>query len=219
VNAVQQSSIRVETRDSHLHVVLNRSPVNAFTVDMLEQFTAVLSTFEADSRPLVLTGAGRTFSAGYDMKQAVSGPATLALAHRCVAALQARRSPVIAAVEGAAVGLGLVLAMSADLLVVARDARLGMPEVLLGIVGDVDSLRRYLPELWVRRICLLGGLHSPQDLHLDVAGAVLCDPGGTVDIATSIAEGMAREDLESCMRTKRRLAEPVVHGGSSAAHR
>src|SRR6202011_2684170 len=95
----------------------------------------------------------------------------------CVDALLRHQGPIVAAVDGAAVGVGLLLAMSADFLVIARNARLRMPEVTLGIDADPEPLRRFIPEPWVRRICLLGASVTAEDIGLGVTGAIICDAG------------------------------------------
>jgi enoyl-CoA hydratase len=101
--------------------------------------------------------------------------------------LRAHPGPVIAAVDGAAVGLGLLIAASADILVTSRNASFRMPEVVLGIASDVDGLRRVLPELWVRRLCLSGQQFTAQEMHLEAAGALVCEPGECELTADSVA--------------------------------
>ena len=103
------------------------------------------------------------------------------------------------------VGLGLLIATSADILVVSRAARLRMPEVTLGITSDVAPLRRYLPDPWIRRMCLLGDIISAEDLHLDNAGAIVCDPGRAEETVTSLLVAMTAIDADFLKRTKRGL--------------
>jgi hypothetical protein len=70
----------------------------------------------------------------------------------------------------------------------------------------VASLRRYLPEPWVRRVCLLGGLHTPEELRLDAAGAIVCDPGRAAEIAQTVAASLGQIESQSLARTKRGIA-------------
>jgi enoyl-CoA hydratase len=111
-------------------------------------------------RPILIAGGGEVFSAGFDLKEQADIETASEHASRCLTALQAHRSPVIAAVEGAAVGLGMLIATSSDILVVSRTARLRMPEVTIGITSDVAPLRRYLPEPWIRRMCSDAGANT-----------------------------------------------------------
>jgi enoyl-CoA hydratase len=202
---IPATAVRCDTNESYVRIGFDRPPVNAFTVETLVQLCDVIEAFAADARPLVLVGTGGVFSAGFDTKQDVSVETAVEHASRCLMAIQAHPTPIIAAVEGAAVGLGLLIATSADILVVSRAARLRMPEVTLGITSDVAPLRRYLPDPWIRRMCLLGDVISAEDLHLDNAGAIVCDPGRAEETATSLLVAMTAIDADFLKRTKRGL--------------
>jgi enoyl-CoA hydratase/carnithine racemase len=111
----------------------------------------------------------------------------------------------VAAVEGAAVGLGLLIATSADILVLSRSARLRMPEVTLGMASDVQPLRRFLPEGWIRRLCLLGEPCTAEQLHLDRAGVMLCEPGGADERAHVVITAARDIDADPLGEIKLRL--------------
>src|SRR5437870_429403 len=103
----------------------DRPPVNAFTEDMFAEFRALMGGLGKDPTPVLLAGANGIFSAGFDVKDpGRDGPGPRAAARECLAAIQDHPAPVVAAVEGAAVGIGLLIAASADILVVSRTARL-----------------------------------------------------------------------------------------------
>ena len=158
--------------DGVARIRFDRPPVNAFTVDMFRQLRAHLRRAGESLVPVLLTGANGRFSAGFDVNQrGLNDAATADEAHQCVAAIQDHPAPVVAAVEGAAVGIGLLIAVSADILVISRSARLGMPEVKLGIDSDAAPLRRFLPDPWIRRICLSGDTFTAADLRIDCFGA------------------------------------------------
>ena len=197
----------VEPNDAVVRLCFARPPVNAFTVAMLEDLRSVVRQLEDDPRPLLLAGAGGVFSAGFDIKQPTpsTAPKSTAAAARCLEALQSHPTPVVAAVEGAAVGLGLLIAASADILVISRDARLRMPEVTLGITSDVAPLRRFLPEPWVRRMCLLGEVFTAEQLCLDAAGAQLCDSGAAEGTAARILTAAQGIDTRFLSHTKQSL--------------
>jgi enoyl-CoA hydratase/carnithine racemase len=107
---------------------------------------------EADARCLVITGDGPVFSAGYDIgnfndESAFSEAAEKLVAHPftdAIAALDAYRFPVIAAINGHAIGGGLELAVTCDLRVAARGVRLGMPPAKIGLVYGHTGLRRFM---------------------------------------------------------------------------
>jgi len=204
----------LDQRDGVARIYFDRPPVNAFTVDMFEQFHAFLKHLADDPKPVLLTGANGMFSAGYDIKQAgVDGAAAVDAARNCVAAIQDHPAPVVAAVEGAAVGIGLLIAASADILVISRSARLRMPEVVLGIDSDVAPLRRFLPDSWIRRLCLVGETFTATDMRLDYcAGATVCEAGTTEQAAAAVLESLAGIDASFLERAKRRLTESLFNG-------
>jgi enoyl-CoA hydratase len=132
--------------------------LNALSEDMLSQLAAVvreireLGTVEGKTvRSLIVTGAGRSFVAGADVKEFLSksGDVIGALAARNIAVfsdLEALPVPVIAVVDGFALGGGNELAMSAHYRIVTENASMGQPEVKLGIIPGYGGMQR-LPRL------------------------------------------------------------------------
>jgi enoyl-CoA hydratase len=214
-NGQAASGVRLDLFDGVARICLDRPPVNAFTVDMFEQFHAFMKHVGDDPKPVLLTGANGMFSAGYDIKQPdLDGAAPVDAAQECLAAIQRHPAPVIAAVEGAAVGIGLLIATSADILVISRSARLRMPEVTLGIDSDVVPLRRFLPDPWIRRMCLAGETFTATDLRLDYcAGATVCEPGATEQAAGAVFDLLAGIEASFLGRAKRKLGESLFNRG------
>jgi len=198
----------LETRGPVAYVRFERPPVNAFNAEMLVRFREVLSDCAADLRPLVLTGTREIFSAGFDIKQPAAEIARAdELSRDVLARIQQHPAPVIAAVEGAAVGLGLLVATSADLLVVSHSAVFRMPEVTLGIDSDPGPLERFLPPAWVRRLCLTGTAHTPEDMQLAAAGVTVCDAGSALDVATALVRQFDDIDSAFFAQAKQRLRQ------------
>lgn len=146
-----------------MSVRLDRAgPVAVVTIDRPERrnaldvahvqglLDALTDAGRSDARAVVLTGAGGHFCAGADVS-AVPEPRFLATLGRVLEALVALPAPVIAAVEGAALGAGLQLAVACDLRVAAADSRFGVPAARLGLMLDHWS---------VQRVTLLAG-HGP----------------------------------------------------------
>jgi enoyl-CoA hydratase len=206
-SAPSHAGLAIDLNGPHVTIRLDRPPVNAFTIEMFGRLSDVLEELRNDSRPILIAGSKAIFSAGFDIKQDVSVQAGGAAASRCLAALQAHPAPVVTAVEGAAVGLGLLIATSSDILIISRTARIRMPEVTLGITSDVMPLRRFVPDPWIRRMCLLGEIHTAEELHLDSAGAVLVEPG-TVEAAAELQlTTLVSMNPTLLALTKRRLYE------------
>jgi enoyl-CoA hydratase/carnithine racemase len=132
------ANLRVERAGAVATVTLDRpKALNALDVATLRELLRVADALEHDVRALVITGAGKAFSAGADIGAMAAmapgeGHAYALLGHEVMARIEALEMPVIAAVNGAALGGGLELALACDLIVAADRARLGQPEINLG---------------------------------------------------------------------------------------
>jgi enoyl-CoA hydratase len=135
--------VRYEARGAAGWITLNRpDKLNAMSHALVDELAGVLRRAEADdeARVVVLTGAGRAFSAGYDMAEEVGEQIQGALAwHEILSVdvavtMQLLRlsKPTIAAVRGWCLGGGCELAMACDMVIAADDARFGEPEVRYG---------------------------------------------------------------------------------------
>jgi enoyl-CoA hydratase len=131
-------------------------PLNLLTRELLEELDAALAALEAadpgEVRAVVLTGRGdRAFSAGSHVREfeataSPGGRERLALDERVATRLACLPVPTIAAIEGNALGGGLELALCCDLRVVSERAKLGLPEVRLGVIPGAGGTQR-LPRL------------------------------------------------------------------------
>jgi enoyl-CoA hydratase len=155
--------VRTERTGSTLLITLDRpearNAVNAATATAL---AAALDALEADPtlRADVLTGEGGTFSAGMDLKAALRGESPEAEGRGFGGLTEARPDkPLIAAVEGAAMGGGFELALACDLIVAAEDSRFGLPEVKRGLIaagGGVIRLPKRIPHHLAMELLLTG---------------------------------------------------------------
>ncbi len=137
-------------------ISINHEPANALSSSVLQEFSSLLDTIldANDTRAIILHGEGRFFSAGADIKEFVEvakgdgGFSQLAEAgQQLFERIENFPIPIIAAIHGAALGGGLELAMSCHLRLVAEDAKLGLPELQLGIIpgfGGTQRLPRYI---------------------------------------------------------------------------
>src|SRR5579862_8074755 len=140
-------------RDGHVATItLNRPAVlNALNADVLERLTNALATIDADPavRAVILTGAGeRAFAAGADIGElnALAGPVDAERKARygqgVTMAIERLRVPVIAAVNGFALGGGCELAMACDIRIASENAKFGQPEVNLGLIPGYGGTQR-----------------------------------------------------------------------------
>ncbi|MGE7688128.1 enoyl-CoA hydratase [Lysinibacillus sp. NPDC097214] len=136
-------------------ITIARPPANALSRGIIAEVNAVLDEVENDDtvRVLVLHGEGRFFSAGADIKEfteVVSGDEFSKLANngqQVFERVETFSKPIIAAIHGAALGGGLELAMSCHLRFVTESAKLGLPELQLGLIpgfGGTQRLPRYV---------------------------------------------------------------------------
>jgi len=145
-----------------VRLVLDRPPVNVLTIDMLREVTAAVDLVAADSRATVLaiTGQGKAFCAGVDVADHTPERVhdMIHAFHEALRRIRALEMPVVAVVNGAALGGGMEVALAADIVVARKGAKLGQPEILLGVLPPFAAA--VLPGLVGRAramdICLTG---------------------------------------------------------------
>ncbi len=191
-------------------VEIDRPPVNALDAAASAALGAAFDAAEADSvcAAVILTGAGdRCFCAGADLNEPEPPPGAPAPAASGgwggLLSRQDRTTPIIAALNGHAVGGGFELALACDLLVVAEHAELWLPEVALGIAPDPASLPR-----------LLAALPRPLALELLLTGRRM---GAAEAAQRGLAAAIAPRG--EAVATARELARPIAEAppGSVAA--
>jgi enoyl-CoA hydratase len=206
--------VLTERRDGVLVITLNRPEArNAVNLALAEGVAAALDELDAelDLRAGVLTGAGKGFSAGMDLKAFVAGERPW-VGDRGFAGIVQRssRKPLIAAVEGFAVAGGLEIALSCDLIVAARDARLGIPEVKRSLVAAAGALRRLpqrMPYGVAMELALTGDpIDAQRGYELGLVNRV-AEPGGAVEAALQLAAAIAKNGPLALDATKATLQQ------------
>jgi enoyl-CoA hydratase/carnithine racemase len=164
--------------------ISNPAKRNALDRPILDALAATLPGL--DARCVLLTGAGSVFSAGYDIgdlaPDRLAEEAAELVAHPFQAALEALDAvevPVVAALNGHAIGGGLELALACDLRVAASGARLGMPPGRLGLVYSHTGVRRFLSAI---------GAARTRELFLTAK---------LIDAATAASWGLVNEVVEA----------------------
>lgn len=195
-----QHGVRTEVRGHVGVVTLCRPPVNALGLQTLERLAAVLSdptNALPDARAIALIADGPHFSAGHDREEQrrITEPGYLEKAASHLRVVLECPLPLVAGVDGAAIGTGFILAACADVLVVAPDAQVQLPEVTLGMLGGAGHALRWLPPAVVRHLVLLGGVLPGTALHS--VGVLSSAPGAARDRALEVAEELAGRDAQA----------------------
>ena len=164
--------VRLEVTDGVALVTLDRPPVNALSRETRRWIVAVFDEISArdDIGCAVLTGAGKVFCAGADLKDRpdpeVAGDF---LEHNRITretgnAIRECAKPVIAAINGAALGAGLGLMAACDIYYAAEEATFGMPEINVGLAGGASMLRTLFGRSTARRMFFTGQRLTAREL-------------------------------------------------------
>lgn len=194
----ETAELLVETRGPVLIMQLNRPQArNAATLEMAEAMASALDAL--DSQPQlrvgIITGAGGSFCAGMDLKGFLQGKRpSLPGRGFCGLTMRPPAKPLIAAVEGYALAGGFEVALACDLIVAARDAKFGLPEVKRGLAASAGGLLRLPKRLpyHVAMECILTGDMFGAERFAEL-GLVnrLTEPGGALDAALALAQTIA----------------------------
>jgi enoyl-CoA hydratase len=201
-----EQAVLTERRDRVLLITINRPDQrNAVNSAVAQGIAAALDELDGDAELSlgVLTGAGKGFSAGMDLKAFVAGESPYA---------GDRGFAGITAIEGFAVAGGLEIALSCDLIVAARGARLGVPEVKRSLVaagGALLRLPRVLPRNIAMELALTGDpIDAERGFELGLVNR-LSEPGQAVTTALELADAIAVNGPLALAATKRILVEAV----------
>jgi enoyl-CoA hydratase/carnithine racemase len=211
--------VTVESRHDGVAVVrLDRPKMNALSTGMLAQVRSVMSLLAEDPPgAVVLWGGPRLFAAGADVTEFSDDGAPALVAarfHAATEAISTLASVTIAAITGYALGGGLELALACDFRIVADDARLGLPEILLGIVpggGATQRLPRLVGPARAKDMILTGRqVRADEALRIGLADRVVAATDvldEAVHLASELAHGarlaqlMARRLIDSAAMT------------------
>ncbi len=209
-----EQAVLTERRDRVLVITINRPDQrNAVNAAVATGMAGALDRLdaEADLSIGVITGAGKGFCAGMDLKAFVTGERPWA-GDRGFAGITQRAAakPLIAAIEGFAVAGGLEVALACDLIVAARGARLGIPEVKRSLVaagGGLLRLPRMLPRNIAMEMALTGDpILAERGYELGLVNR-LAEPGTALGAALELAGTIAQNGPLALAASKRILME------------
>lgn len=181
---------------------------NALTADMYRQMTAALAdcSARADIGALLFAGKGDAFCAGNDLKDFAQGPQGGEAAFAFIRALAAFNKPIVAAVQGLAVGIGVTMLFHCDLVYAAPDARFITPFVNLGLVPEAGSSLLAPATLGHARASAMLLLGDPMDAQsADRAGllSAIVPADDLLDHARLKAAGLLAKPPQALAATRR----------------
>jgi enoyl-CoA hydratase/carnithine racemase len=208
--------VNVERRDDGVAVLrLDRKPANALSRDLLEELAAAARSLTSDpARAVVVTGGERIFAAGADIAE-FGGPEEAAVVgghfRDALDRIATIPRPVIAAVNGYALGGGCELALACDLRIAGDTAKLGQPEILLGIIpggGGTQRLTRLVGPARAKDIIFTGRqVAADEALRIGLVDRVV-SASDTIDAALAWAGALARGPSVALA-----LAKQAIDGG------
>jgi enoyl-CoA hydratase len=188
--------------------------LNALNVVTLEELRTAFKTLGHDSaiRGIILTGSGeKSFVAGADIAHlATLGPreahAFSVAGGRTLRTIETVEKPVIAAVNGFALGGGCELALSCDVIIASTRAKFGQPEVNLGIIpgfGGTQRLARLVGKNLARYMCFTGDIFDAQWAHRVQIAAEIVEPEELLPRCIKIVETIAKKGPLAVAAAKR----------------
>jgi enoyl-CoA hydratase len=193
-------------------VTLNRpDALNALNTQLMDELTAVLDELEADETIgcMVLTGTGRAFAAGADIKEMQFKTYPQAYNENFITRNWERvtrcRKPVIAAVNGLALGGGCELAMMCDFILAADTARFGQPEIKVGVMpgaGGTQRLTRLVGKSKAMEMCLSGRMMDAVEAERSGLVSRIVPAAELLAEALRVAEVIGQHSRPLVMLTK-----------------
>ncbi|MFT5116596.1 MAG: enoyl-CoA hydratase [Kiritimatiellia bacterium] len=192
-------------------IVLNRPSVrNALTSALLQELVSVLSLAEVndDVRAVVITGGDKVFAAGADLKEMAALDMVGVISDKRPGLWRSIYSfpkPIVAAVNGFALGGGCELAMHADIIIAGDNAQFGQPEINLGIIpgaGGTQRLIRTVGKSLAMKLVLSGEFIGAQEARQSGLVAEITVPEKTIERAVSLATTIASKPFLAVKQAK-----------------
>lgn len=202
--------------NDHIAVItMNRPPVNALGFELRDELERAFDelALQEDVWVVILRGTEKLFSVGVDIKQLAAAPASDAIPRNrryqeVFNKIERFRTPVIAAINGYALGGGLELAMSCDIRVAAEDALVGLPEVILGGVpgiGGPQRLARLVGIGKAKHMIFTGDKITAAEAHRIGLIDEMAPSGKSFETAEAIARTIASRPPLSVQAAKKAL--------------
>ena len=193
------NEIKVEIGGKVAVVTLDRPPVHALTTAMYERLSDIFETLgtKQEAHCAILTSSGgKAFCAGKDLHEFLAAkveddPAAALVIRRAFSAIRNCEIPVVAAVNGAALGAGCVIAACCDIRIASENATFGLPEINVGRCGGGSHLGRLIPQGALRRMFFTGQAVTAAEAYRLGLVDQLTSAEGLMPAAMSLAETIA----------------------------
>ena len=212
--------IDVASHDGIALLTMRHGKANALDIEFCEALTARFTDLRGgNAKAVVLTGQGRIFSAGVDLKRLSAGGAEytrrfLPTLHRLYEAVFFHPKPVVAAVNGHAIAGGCVLACCADRRLMARDAgRIGVTEILVGVPFPAlafEVVRFAVPPRYLPEFTLSGATYATDEALRRGWVDEVTEPGKLIDDAIAVAQQLSGLSPAAFAQTKSQVRQPVT---------
>lgn len=211
-------TLAVERRPDRMHVRLNRPERrNAIDLAMVDELHLVCAELEREPRILIVSGGGGVFASGADiaeLRERRSADALRGVNSGLFGRVARLPMPVIAAIDGWALGGGAELAYAADFRIASSTARLGNPETGLGIIpaaGALWRLAELVGEPVAKEVILAGRILTAVEALAVHLVTEVHEPGSLLAAAHALADRIAAQDPLAT-----RLAKEVFHAPAAA---
>ena len=221
-----KENIRVEIDGMVALVTLDRAPVNALNratrYELIEIFDEISQ--RDDIRCAVLTGAGKTFCAGADLKDRPDpdDPGDFLAHNRAIRetgnAIRECDKPVIAAVNGVALGAGMGLIAACDIVYASETATFGMPEINVGLAGGAAMIQAMFSRSTARRMLFTGARLTAAELRAQGIVEEVQTPEGLIPAVMAVAHEIA-EKAPLAMKYAKQTANMVEEMPQRDAYR
>ncbi len=217
--AIELETMRCEFDGPLARLRLNRpQALNAANWAFVNDLVTVTGELAAhtDTRVVIVSGEGRAFCSGLDVKELAQGHLTtewFAVWERGVLGLANLGAITIAAIHGYCLGGGLQIALACDLLLAAEDATLSIPAVREGVVADLGPMRlaRMIGAAPAKRLCLLGHRFTPREGAALGLIAEVVEPGQHEQRALALAHELLDIPFAALRHTKRQIDHAFDH--------
>ncbi|WP_163970169.1 enoyl-CoA hydratase [Oceanobacillus halotolerans] len=196
------STVKLETTGNIAMLTIISPPANALSSNLLQDLDKRLDEIEADDaiKAIVLKGEGKFFSAGADIKEFTSlqkssdYQSLSEKGQQLFNRIEAFPIPIVAAIHGAALGGGLELAMACHMRIVTENAKLGLPELTLGIIpgfAGTQRLPHYVGTAKAYEMILTGEPIGGREAYSWGLANIVCDEDSVEEEAMKLAEKIA----------------------------